>query len=432
MKRLLFIELNEVNFSYVEKYIALGKLEGFKKILSKYRLSKTSVEVDYSACEPWIQWVSARTGKAFEEHRVFRLGDIVNTSEVQVWEKLERDRGLRVGAISPINGRNSLRNPLYFIPDPWTKTKVSGGFLDRKLSASIAQIVNDNAHHRVELRSLFFLFVGFLKYSRFINYIEYFKILSCLRSKKWNKAMFLDLLLADMHICKVKKLRPDFSTLFLNSAAHIQHHYLFSSEVYEGKNYNPEWYVPRGKDPLLDVYKLYERIICQTLRELEKGGDLMLATGLHQDPCCENIFYYRLKDYESFFEEVKVDFLRIEARMSRDFLMVFKDSARALDAERAISSLVASASGDQVFSVDNRGDSLFVTLVYGKEIVENFKIHNDESTVYNFEKYCSFVAIKNGIHNSEGYFLDTTCQGGDCSDSFPLEHVSEKILNYFS
>jgi len=41
------------------------------------------------------------------------------------------------------------------------------------------------------------------------------------------KALILDSLLVDVHFTLWIKYKPDFSNLFLNSGAHIQHHYLF-------------------------------------------------------------------------------------------------------------------------------------------------------------------------------------------------------------
>ena len=37
----------------------------------------------------------------------------------------------------------------------------------------------------------------------------------------------------------MEKIQPDFSNLFLNSGAHIQHHYLFNSKAYVGDIKNP-------------------------------------------------------------------------------------------------------------------------------------------------------------------------------------------------
>ena len=78
------------------------------------------------------------------EHGVFRLGDIVKHDLPQVWECLE-ERGLRVGAVSPMNAKNRLREPAFFVPDPWTAND-HPRFADVKgLYAAVAQAVNENA-----------------------------------------------------------------------------------------------------------------------------------------------------------------------------------------------------------------------------------------------------------------------------------------------
>ena len=65
-----------------------------------------------------IQWVSVNLGKDFNGHKIFRLGDIINhPEEEQIFEKIE-GKGFKVGAISPMNSENRLKNPAYFIPDP--------------------------------------------------------------------------------------------------------------------------------------------------------------------------------------------------------------------------------------------------------------------------------------------------------------------------
>src|SRR5206468_357450 len=71
----------------------------------------------------------------------------------QVFELLE-ERGLRVGAVSPMNSRNRLRSAAYFIPDPWTVTESDPSGFSRRITAMLRQTVNDNAQGRVSKRSL--------------------------------------------------------------------------------------------------------------------------------------------------------------------------------------------------------------------------------------------------------------------------------------
>ena len=116
MKPLVFIEMNEINYDYVTAYIKQGHLNNFKGFFAKHGFSTTTSETKYEVLEPWIQWVSARTGKTYAEHQVFRLGDIVNSDVQQYWEVLEA-KGYSVAAVSPINGVNRTKKSPFWIPD---------------------------------------------------------------------------------------------------------------------------------------------------------------------------------------------------------------------------------------------------------------------------------------------------------------------------
>ena len=60
--------------------------------------------------------------------------------------------------------------------------------------------------------------------------------------KPWRKALFLDMFLFEIHKTLFKRKDPDFSTLFLNAGAHIQHHYFFNSPYVKSSNLkNPNW-----------------------------------------------------------------------------------------------------------------------------------------------------------------------------------------------
>ena len=223
-KRLILLELNEVNFDAVRYYLSLGVvLEGFDRVL-KCISSTTVAEIDYINLEPWIQWPSVHTGKTYDEHKVFRLGDFVTSPHEQFFEKVEK-AGFSVGAISPMNASNRLRNPAYFIPDPWTQTPCDSSFFSRIITDAIVQAVNDNSQSKLTLKTIFNVgvaFIALVKPARYISMAAYaFKALG----KPWRKALFLDKLLYEIHKTLFKRKNPNISTLFLNAGAHIQHHY---------------------------------------------------------------------------------------------------------------------------------------------------------------------------------------------------------------
>jgi hypothetical protein len=147
-RKTILIGLNELNFSYIQIYIDKGLLPNFKYIFETYGYKETTSEDQYELLEPWIQWVTLHTGKTYDEHQVFRLGDIVNREDLeQIWEIAEK-KGLSVGAISPFNVANRLEKPVFFVPDPWTKTKISGEGFVENVAKAVSQAVNDNAQGR--------------------------------------------------------------------------------------------------------------------------------------------------------------------------------------------------------------------------------------------------------------------------------------------
>lgn len=420
-QQLLFLELNEVNFEALEGYIAQGELLNFKALLQDGYAHTTS-ETDYEHLEPWIQWVTAHTGLSFAEHGIFRLGDVVQHDIPQIWEKLE-ERGLRVGAISPMNAKFRLRSPAFFIPDPWTKTDIHASGIDRRLYEAICEAVNENATGKSSKGSLVNLLVGALRNASPTNYADYVTLVADVRAKPWNKALFLDRLLSDMFIRLTKKYRPDFATLFLNAAAHIQHHYMYSSSVYDGGHSNPAWYVAPQQDPVLDVYRMYDKIVGDVQRAFPEAR-LMLATGLHQIPYGKPAFYWRLRDHAAFLRKVGIAFDTVAPRMSRDFLIICEDNGQAREAERRLLS-TRDVAGVPLFEVDNRGHDLFVTMVYDRDIEQDFVFIIGNERFEGLRDDVAFVAIKNGEHDGTGYFVDTGAPR--TKGTFPLSQIPQRI-----
>jgi len=245
--------------------------------------------------------------------------------------------------------------------------------------------------------------IGLLFYVPISRWFHYVK--TVLNSKKPGaKAVILDSLLADVHLSLWKKHKPDFSNLFLNSGAHLQHHYLFNSKAYKGNIKNPDWYCPRGYDPLIKILSEYDYQIGRLLKL--KNVKIIVATGLHQQPHEYLTFYWRLKEHVKFAEMIGIkNFSEILPRMSRDFLVKFENETDTKNAENLLNSFFATKDDIKIFEIDNRGNSLFVELVYPNDILEKDSIYSKESKfrLDNFKSYLAFVAIKNGEHNGIGY-----------------------------
>jgi hypothetical protein len=424
MARLLFLEFNEVSFESLNFYCSKGLLPAFSELIERSGWSTTRSEQAYEHLEPWIQWVTAHTGLSFAQHGVFRLGDIVSRDLPQIWEQLE-EQGLKVGAICPMNAKHRLRNPAFFVPDPWTPTDITAPPLLKRLAGAISQAVNDNATSRLTLSSAASLLTGIAAYARPQNYLRYLGLGVGALRQSWKRALFLDLLLADVFVREVRRTRPHFASVFLNAAAHIQHHYMFSSASYQGSLRNPSWYLPDGADPVLEVYRLYDRIL-RMVREAFPEMRIMIATGLHQVPYREVTYYWRLKDHQTFLRQIGVPFERAEPRMSRDFLLVCADEEQARAAAARLKQAVAH-DGLPLFEVDNRGTDIFAMLTYPKEITSETRFRVGEQQFSHLHSHVAFVALKNGEHDGTGYFLDTGAVKGTLPEQILLAEIPQRI-----
>jgi hypothetical protein len=426
MTPVVLLELNEINFEFVAEYGARGALPRLSGFVGRHGLRRTVAERRFEELEPWIQWVTVHTGLDYAAHGVFRLGDIVDTELRQIWEVLEGERGLRVAAISPMNARNASRAAAFFVPDPWTRTEASGSWDLRLLSRAVSVLVNDNAHDRLRPSALLALALGAPRNVRAPSLAEYLGRGWRSRRRKWERALILDRLLADCFLRQWRRHRPDFATLFLNAGAHVQHHYMYASPCYRGPHRNPPGYLPEGCDPLLDAYRCYDRILGDVLDAIP-GARVMIATGLSQTPNPELIHYYRPRDHKALLGRLGVRFSDVAPRMSRDFLVTCDDAAAARAAAERLAA-VRAPGGEPVFSVDNRGETLFCRVCYTAPIPAGFRVEFPGGALERFDEEVSLVTIENAIHRRVGYFVDGGLAAGEGPDELPLAEVHARLL----
>lgn len=427
-KSLIFLQINELNFDLVSKYADKYGLPNLSKILSWHQVTLTSEE-EYEKLEPWIQWVSVSTGLSAQEHGVFRLGDIEKFKLKQIYETVE-EMGYNVIALSPMNVKNNLEKSNFFLPDPWTNTKVNGNWLDKKIYTSLKQAVNDNSNGRITKLSLFFLLLGVIRYSNFKNWKQYFYLAFSAKNKKWNKALFLDLFLSDYFVKKSRLNKTNFSVLFLNSLAHIQHHYYKNSEFCIGTDKNPDWLVSSKEDPLLDGLKILD-VMVGDLLSISRNRDVLIATGLSQDVFNPFQYYYRLKNHKEFLFGLNINFKNVYPRMTRDFEVSFNNNNERDICANALSKV--RIDGKKCFGViEKRERSLFVTLTHSEEIINNTLLTYGKDE-YFAQDVLSFVALKNGHHSPNSWaFCSTGIAGHSPKEGQHVKSLHNTIKNYFS
>lgn len=426
---LVLLELNEINFDVAARYVERLNLKNLKRLLDGRRI-RTCAEDDYNLLEPWIQWVSVHSGLTAHDHRVQRLGDIVGSGVPQLFEQLETE-GLTVGCISAMNAENRLRSPAYFVPDPWTRTPSDGSFFSRALTEAVSQSVNDNAQGRITAASAVKLLLALMRFAQPMHYGAYARLFRGRHGAPWRKALFLDLLLHDVHITLQRKRRPNFSTLFVNAGAHIQHHYFFNADVgAPGPLRNPAWYVSQDADPVGEMLVVYDLIVGEYLDD--PSTDLIVATGLTQQPYDRAKFYYRLKDHSAFLTAAGIRYRSVQPRMTRDFLIECDTSLEAEEATRQLTSIRVAGSGTALFGeVDNRGTSVFATLTYPEEVTSDLTVELPSGPM-RLSPHVVFVALKNGMHDGRGFaFFKGRVEAHSPRDGDHVGRIFHSVRHYF-
>ncbi len=423
--QLILIELNELNFEYAKKYFDSLKIDNIKKI--NKRLIYTESEESYELLEPWIQWHSIHTGYLAKEHGILRLGDAINSKKKQIFEELE-DLNLKVGAVSAMNTINNLKKPSYFIPDPWTNTKSDNSFFSKIITSVLKDTVNNNATGIIPFKNYFYLLLIFFKFVRLKKYFSFIKIFFSSFFGKWRKALFLDLLIHEIHLSLLNKHKTDFSCVFFNAGAHIQHHYLLNSLENLTNIKNPKDILRSTEDPFKEALIVYDNILQDYL---DSKNNIIIATGLTQQIVKNPHYYYRLLNHEKFLKKLNIIFLKIEPRMSRDFLIHFSNN---IDRDIAHNILRKIYLKDQVFFgvLELREKSIFATLSYNKKIYisDRITLENKEIEIFND---VVFVALKNGEHNGRGFLFTK----GEIEKDFEhlqtikITQIKEKIENFF-
>ena len=276
--------------------------------------------------------------------------------------------------------------------------------------------------------------IALLRFGRFTNFPKYFWLAVSSFKKPWRRALFLDLLLGDIHLTKNKIKNPSLSMLFLNAAAHIQHHYLLSSSHCSSKgDTNPSWYVNRSSDPFKEMLEIYNRILAPYVETAERTErEVLVATGLSQMPYDRVKYYYRLDDHHNFLKLLGINFKGVQPLMTRDFVINFANAGEASLAQKILEGVVEKESSKKIFgSFDNRGDSLFVTLSFDQEISSSSEIISEGST-FNLLNLVNFVAIKNGMHCALGYVYATSTVGNLLpSNNAHIRCLNKTIISYF-
>ena len=196
---------------------------------------------------------------------------------------------------------------------------------------------------------------------------------------------------------------------------------------------NPSWYLKKESDPIKDMLKVYDRILGDYIELSKKGIKLIISTGLRQVPYIKSKFYYRLKNHSTFLSKIGIKYLKVFPRMTRDFEIIFDNNENLNNAKIILDNIISKKDNLKIFGeIDERDNSLFVTLTYPNEFKKDDCIVINENKEITFLDQVVFVAIKNGMHDSKGYvFCSPNSELKQKSETVHISKLHDLILNNF-
>lgn len=335
--RIIVLEFNELCPDLLRGWMAAGKLPNFKRFHDNaVAFSAAAETTDLNWLEPWIQWYSMHTGLGCDQHAVRHLTDGPRMADrhTDIWHALLA-AGITVANCGSMNAASFNAPGSLFLPDPWCTTQPPH---PAELSAYHRLVLSKVQENSNQVEPL-----GRKDYVEFLRFVAMHglstrSVLAVLqqltaeglgKGAGWKRAALLDKLQADIFAHYWKRLRPQFSTFFLNSTAHFQHAYLHFLELGEspgpvGNSDDPK------RDAILFGFQQMDALLADFFALERHGVMLVLATGLGQqhNPNADR-HYYRPRDMAALMQLLSIAPSALLPTMSDSYSAEFPDQDAA-------------------------------------------------------------------------------------------------------
>lgn len=233
-KALLQIELNEFDPAFLRRAATHLKLNNILAVLDfSYHSTTTDDEVEHQGLDPWVQWVNIHTGRPSAEHGIKRLGETQRQreTETQIWERLAKS-GRRWAAWGVMNApRGDLSGCEAFMPDPWSFEETAHPpRLNDILALPRYMARNYTEKDKAEVLKNFMRFVrSYASPAHWLTLLKFSQTATGSMAKHGTSIHTLTTLLDYLGALEFARIRrksePDYSVIFLNHIAHLQHQF---------------------------------------------------------------------------------------------------------------------------------------------------------------------------------------------------------------
>lgn len=410
----IMLEFNELTPSLMDRFIAAGHLPNFRRLRDESHVYTTDAEEDGDNLQPWVQWVSVHTGLSASAYGVTRLSDGHKLRHKAVWDLIS-EAGYRVWVCGSMNARYDRPLDGALLPDPWSTGLhpfPAGEF--EPYYEFVRRAVQEHTNEASGLSKRMAL--SFLRFmaGHGLSFATVNMILGQLwterRTKrfKWRRAAVMDQLQWDVFRHRYRKLKPHFSTFFINSTAHFQHSHWreMEPELFQVAP-KPEA-LAEFQDAILYGYKRMDRLVGRFLSLAGPDATLIFCTALSQQPqtaadAAGGRHYYRLRDPALLTGRLG---LRIPHTyhpvMAEQFVLRFPDADSAREAERHLNGFRIGPR--RAFNITLQDSDLMVQCTQTHAVPETATLR-DERTGGDIAFYDIFYQLANlqsGHHHPDG------------------------------
>lgn len=394
---MLLLEINEFNPDLMRQAADELDADNLRYLLAlPCSQTTTDDKEERFGLDPWVQWVSIHTGKTSAQHGVKHLGDVPQLKDKQIWETLSQ-RGLRCGVWGAMNAsRGNTPNCAFFLPDPWT-------FSERACPPELNNLLAfpryfsknygdlDAGTSAKELLKLMWYCLNPRIAARLIPIAP--KLMTHL--VKYGMPEYLlfalfDLVNATLFVHYHQQEKPDFSILFMNSLAHLQHHKWTSQD-----RLSPEMKI---------AFTLFDEVIGVLRKGIPDGEALIVTNAFTQ--CCSydrNEYLYRQINPQRFLEAAGIHFQKVEQAMTNDGHVFFETEAEARTAAGILER--ATVNGKPAFHVEMDGtlsQKIFFQGIVWKPLPEDAVLEINDRSIRFFDQF-EVITRRSGSHVQGGH-----------------------------
>jgi hypothetical protein len=439
--KVLILEFNELTPRLISQFIDEGVLPNFARLRQESATYLTDAGEDPPNLNPWIQWVTAHCGVPFSQHKVVNLGDAAKAGIPRIWDVISAN-GDKVWICGSMNAAYESGLNGLVLPDPWSvHVRPSHPELTPYFDFVRANVL-EYTRDRLQL--------GLRSYLRFASFmlrhgLSIQTVMATARQllserlgkTKWRRATILDRLQFDVFCHYYRKLRPAFSTFFLNSTAHFQHVYW--------RNFEPARFDLKPTDADQKTYghavrygyKCMDTIVGKVLDMAGDEATIVFATALSQQPCLiyEGVggkTFHKPHRFEPLlrFASIEPGSCTAEPVMSEDFHLRF---AHPSAAERARGQLMELRMGtERVMKATLDGCDLMAGCAIFHEVQPGAEVHGPGGVAAFDSLFYEVDTTKSGMHHRDGMLWIRPPKGmpGRAeAGHVPLESLAPTILS---